>query len=269
MAEARIFIRSNNTWALHGRFETVIERSPTISWDSSTDVPKLIILAEPLEPETIVAHMTQTAASVSIPAVSIPADSIPAVRKLDADSAAVVGLLGIPVSLLARPNPIPLQLGYQKYKAVNKGWKIDVAARKLAETWPFPEYNKHQFIEIFVSKTTWYEHFKHFAKVEKDTALEMWLEGGDDAPSGFMVFGVDKEVYSWPDLCKVLEGNSDIEDGRSHRKGKGKGTGKAVGVKGKGKAKEVEVEEPRKSKRKKADDSPKQKKSKGKKKKTL
>lgn len=255
LAEARIFTRSNNNWALHGKFDTVMERDPVVHWDSSTELPKLILLAQPPEPSAIV-----------ITAAPAP---ILAVKNSGGDSATVIGLLGLSDDLLSRPSPIPLQLAYQKFKAVNKGWLVDIPALRLAGNWPFPNFTRHQLIEIFVSKTTWYEHFKHFARVEEGTALEMWLIGGDDAPSGFQAFGCEKEIYSWSDLCKALDEEGDVVAERKHKKGKGKGKAKNVVVKGKGKAKEVEVQEQRKSKRKKADDSPKQKKSKSKKKKTL
>jgi hypothetical protein len=86
-------------------------------------------------------------------------------------------------------------------------------------TWTLGTPRDTDLVEIFVSKTSWYEHYKLFAKVKDHPELEKWLEGGKDAPRNTEIWEEEKIKYSFKDLAKYL----DLDSGKAKVKGKGKG----------------------------------------------
>jgi len=157
--------------------------------------------------------------------------------------------LGIP-SFLADHSEHLLHFSYQKYKV------FLTAVKTLDEKWKVGELpythkplNEH-IIETMQSKTYWYDYIcKYFMKIGDYPEMVAWLENDGDVPSDLVVWGVEKERYSFGDLdAYIKSGGAGLVDLKTDDKGKsGKGK-KAVGggeksdgnkkKKGKGKEKE-------------------------------
>jgi len=111
---------------------------------------------------------------------------------------------------------------------------------KANGVWHIRKPVSDEIVELFVSKSSWHEHYtKLFPQAEKHKALFDWLEQGEEAPTNFDLWGVEKGLYSFKDLRELLgrlkakkggkkrkadsddEESSSDDEGRKRRKRKG------------------------------------------------
>jgi hypothetical protein len=107
--------------------------------------------------------------------------------------------LGIPnhLSNLADRN---LHFAYQKYKAYVQAYQTLLKCVSDG-TWPGKKPSGTDIIEIFLSKSMWFSHYKPaFTKVSNYPLMVEWLENGEDKPSDLEAWGVEKVVYTLTDL---------------------------------------------------------------------
>ncbi|KAF8231171.1 hypothetical protein L208DRAFT_1278326, partial [Tricholoma matsutake] len=100
---------------------------------------------------------------------------------------------------------------------------------------------KTNIIELFVSKSFFYSHYKHyFPKVAKHDEMISWLSEDEDQLCDVDLWGIKKEAYTFMDLVAWLQNGGTLEVERKEQeqekemgKGKGKGKGKRIHKKGK------------------------------------
>jgi hypothetical protein len=129
-------------------------------------------------------------------------------------------LLGISAHLSIR-NDRNIRLSYEKYKAY---LKASQTLSKLEGSWPGKKPSATDLIEVFVSKSMWFSHYKPaFPKVADYPEMVKWLENSDDKGTDLEVWGVEKGSYSLLDLRRFVDNGTLAE-----KKGKGKGKKKDV-----------------------------------------
>jgi hypothetical protein len=104
---------------------------------------------------------------------------------------------------------------YEKYKAC---LKASHTLSNMEGSWPGKKPTAVDLIEVFVSKSMWFSHYKPaFSKVAGYPEMVKWLENSDDKGTDLEVWGVEKGSYSLMDLQKF------VDDGTlAEKKGKGK-----------------------------------------------
>lgn len=116
----------------------------------------------------------------------------------------LVALFDIPLAVMERPASLSLRFAFQKFQAF-ESVQEEVRIRIADGTWVGKSPSKDDVIEIFISKSVWYNRFKHFDHVDPKSKLYLWLEGKAGAPSGLEVFGIKKDNYSWADLILAIQ----------------------------------------------------------------
>jgi len=98
-----------------------------------------------------------------------------------------------------------IHFAYEKYKAYLSA--TQTLSTCISEgTWPGKKPSSTNLIEIFLSKSMWFSHYKPaFSKVSNYPLMIEWLENRDDKPSDLEVWGVEKAYYSLTDLRKFVE----------------------------------------------------------------
>jgi len=104
----------------------------------------------------------------------------------------LVALFNIPLALMECLATLSLQFAFKKFQA-GKSLQEQIQTRIADGTWVGKSPSKDEVIEIFISKSVWYNRFKHFNDVEPKSKLYLWLEGDAEAASGLEVFGVTKD----------------------------------------------------------------------------
>ena len=123
-------------------------------------------------------------------------------------------LLGISPHL-ATCNDRNIHLSYEKYKAY---LQASQTLSKMEGSWPGKKPSTTDLIEVFVSKSMWFSHYKPaFFKVANYSEMVKWLEDSDDKGTDLEVWGVEKGSYSLVDLRKFVDNGTLAE-----KKGKGK-----------------------------------------------
>jgi len=113
-------------------------------------------------------------------------------------------LLEIPSHLTNRAER-NIHFAYEKYKAYLSATQT-LSTRISEGTWPGKKPSSTNLIEIFLSKSMWFSHYKPaFSKVSNYPLMIEWLENRDDKPSDLEVWGVEKAYYSLTDLRKFVE----------------------------------------------------------------
>ena len=157
-------------------------------------------------------HATSTSAP---PAPTVSRDSSP---DLDSYQLELIAALNIPMSLMKRQHT-DIRIAYAKYKACHDA-QATMHEMIKDGSWELKIPKVHELVELFTSKSSWYNTFQIFGKVEEVPYLTEWLEGGKDAPANSLVWSSHKPRYTFKDLKGLFEG------GESEKK---KGKRKAAG----------------------------------------
>ncbi|KAF8220292.1 hypothetical protein L208DRAFT_1129721, partial [Tricholoma matsutake] len=85
---------------------------------------------------------------------------------------------------------------------------------------------KTNIIELFVSKSFFHFHYKHyFPKVAKHDEMVSWLSEDEDRLCDVDLWGIKKEAYTFMDLAAWLQNGGTLEvESDGDYKDKGKGT---------------------------------------------
>src|ERR1700742_377915 len=105
----------------------------------------------------------------------------------------LMALLGIPQHLSARTDSSS-RFGYRKYKAY-----LDAHQQLLKMisdgSWPGKKPSSADLIEIFVSKSMWFLHYKPaFSNITEYPQMVKWLEDSFDKNTDLEVWGVEKKA---------------------------------------------------------------------------
>ncbi len=142
----------------------------------------------------------------------------------------LISILEIPPHLAVKSTKdAGLQLYYAKYQACLKAMN-NMQTKFKEGIWPAPKMiSRTSLIELCISKTMWHSHVhKYFKNIADYPQMQIWLEGGDDAPADLDLWGFAKTAYSFNDLAAYLK----EQDKLKAKKGKGKA--KKDGIKEKG-----------------------------------
>lgn len=113
-------------------------------------------------------------------------------------------LLEIPSHLTNRAER-NIHFAYEKYKAYLRATQT-LSMRISEGTWPGKKPSSTDLIEVFLSKSMWFSHYRPaFSKVSNYPLMVEWLENKDDKPSDLEVWGVAKAAYSLTDLRKFVD----------------------------------------------------------------
>lgn len=135
-------------------------------------------------------------------------------------------LLNIPTHLADRSER-NLHVSFQKYKACLEASQV-LAGMVAAGTWPGRKPSNTDIVEIFVSKSMWFSHYKkNFAKLSNYPLMVEWLENGDDKPDDATVWGLAKSAYTFKDLSVFLGNGGTINLGEEGSEKRAKGKKKA------------------------------------------
>jgi hypothetical protein len=144
----------------------------------------------------------------------------------------LIEALNIPLSLVTRPKIVDVHLAYAKYKAFHHA-QLELYRMVAAGTWVLRSPSTDDLIQIFVSKSVWYDNYvKVFPTAKTFPLLLEWLEkpydlstANDDLSElNIRIFGVDKSTYTFANLKTAIQ---DLK--ARDKKGKGKGMGKGKG----------------------------------------
>ena len=126
-------------------------------------------------------------------------------------------LLGIPSHLTNRADR-NLHFAYQKYQAYIQA--CQTLLKRVSEgTWPGKKPSSTELIELFVSKSMWFSHYRPaFSKVSNYPLMVEWLENGDDKPSDEEAWGVEQAAYSLTDLRKFVDNGTLVEVAKDRKK---------------------------------------------------
>jgi len=91
-----------------------------------------------------------------------------------------MNILGIP-SHLSNHADRNLHFAYQKYKAYIQA--CQTLSKRISDgTWPGKKLSGTDLIEIFLSKSMWFSHYKPaFSKVSNYPLMVEWLENEEEA----------------------------------------------------------------------------------------
>lgn len=133
----------------------------------------------------------------------------------------ILGQLGISSHLADRSDK-SLHTAYQKYRSHLEA--TQTYQRMLADnTWVGSKLTSLDLIELFISKSFYFSHYKHFKNVSAYPDLVEWLENtSEDRASDVDVWGYQKASYTWQDLKEYLDERKDKGKGKEKAKGKDK-----------------------------------------------
>jgi hypothetical protein len=108
---------------------------------------------------------------------------------------------------------------YAKWKAITEAYQ---KMRGMEWTGTKPTYGR--IINLFVSTSMFYSHYKHFNKAVKYPEMVEWLEDGPNSPSNVDIWGREKPHYTFSDLIQWFqvkaEDGQDSSDGRQKKRKK-------------------------------------------------
>jgi hypothetical protein len=121
-----------------------------------------------------------------------------------------------------------LSLAYEKYRAFLDAFQT-YETMYAAGTWTLPKLNKIDIIELFISRSFFFSHYRTcFGKITKYPKMAAWLENREEADDG-EVWGVQKDEYVFKDLVFWLKNKGTLiaeveeeEEEKTEKKGKGK-----------------------------------------------
>jgi hypothetical protein len=134
---------------------------------------------------------------------------------------------------------------YKKYKAFNAAVQtMDELSKK--GKWPLVKKPNHtELVEIFLSKSYWHSHVKHFSTIARYPPMVAWLED-EDRTSDFDVWHLQKSDYGFKELKEWLKNDGTLDQAAKGKLKKSKEKGK----KGKGKEREINLDDGWKEKEK-------------------
>lgn len=182
-----------------------------------------------LEAEAPPATLTAATPIISPPPYST--DSSISAQKMQ-----LATLLDIPTYLVGSGKDASLRVAYEKYRAYLAA--VATYDKKIAEgTWTLKKLNKTDLIEIFVSRSFYFSHYRPcFGKLSEYPKMMTWLENGDEVDD-LEVWGMQKDDYVFKDLDFWLKNNGSLrmstEKGKKVEKGKKKADEKEEGKKNK------------------------------------
>lgn len=173
-----------------------------------------------------------TPASRSLTPVATGAlDSDPAIAR----KRQTLALLGIDYDQLPDHNN-NLQGSYQRYQLL-RGAQVTYRDMVNAKTWSGPKLSQNGIVDLFISKTHYYSHWRiKFLQARDYPELLKWLEktGPEGSPTNEDIWGEKKPPWSFVDMENYMI----VQKARKEGKGKGKEREeKEVGKKGKDKKK--------------------------------
>jgi hypothetical protein len=146
-----------------------------------------------------------------------PTDSKSALKVSVAE---IISLLQISPAVTTRPKVVDLRLAYSKYTAYLRA-NSEMLRMINDSTWPYPEkLPTDDLVEVFVSRSVFHASYqKLFSRAQEHPQILAWLLNDHDSPSSYDIFGVQKSVYTFRDLKRVLDS---ADGGGSSSKGKRK-----------------------------------------------
>lgn len=142
----------------------------------------------------------------------------------------LMNILGIPDHLSNRADR-NLHFAYQKYKAYIQA--CQTLSKRISDgTWPGKKPSGTDLIEIFLSKSMWFSHYKPaFSKVSNYPLMVEWLENEEEKPSDLDAWGIEKAMYTLTDLRKFVDNGTLAEEPvQKNKVEKGKGKKKVKDV---------------------------------------
>ena len=129
-------------------------------------------------------------------------------------------------------------MGYKKYKACVDTWN-QVGNLLRDGNWEGPKPLFNDVVEIFTSKSSYYNHRNSYSKLSGYPKMIEWLETLEGGPSDLEVWGINKPSYTVQDLNDWIKngGTLDVETSEEIDRKKRKGNKGKLDVK-KGKEKE-------------------------------
>lgn len=199
IARRRILVQEDGMWDVKGRFPRVVTSQAPINWENENGAPQIAILAVD-EDRSLINATGPTAPAASASVRPEAAATLSSLNSLGKD---IVRLLNIPLHLLVRKD-IGLRLAYQKYLAVQSA-KKRIDQMMAAGEWRFEKPAFIDIVEVFVSKSVWFQHYHtNFSKLSGYPIMMKWMEGGDEAPRDWDVWGFARQSYSFKDLKHYL-----------------------------------------------------------------
>jgi hypothetical protein len=234
-------VYDHDTWALKGRYSKALRNITGITWGQGENDRPIIVVAEDDRSAFSTTSTTAPSTTTTTPTIETPppdpSDSTTTYRNQ------VAALLNIPASLRERPQAVDLRFAYLKYQGYLEA-KSTLYRMIKDGSWTIGPVTGTELVEIFVSNSVWHANYtKLFPKLNDHPDVLKWLKNTDDAPSGFDIFGVERHMYTFKDLRKLLDARevgvgmkgkrklgvgSSIEKGGSRKKPSGKGKERAM-----------------------------------------
>ena len=120
---------------------------------------------------------------------------------------------------------IGILTAFAKYQEINKAY----TQLQNSKDWPGKKPLRLAIIELCMSKSQFYDDFQPlFSEALKYPELMEWLKQEEDCMTGYDLFGIDKAVYSKPDLVRWMEKKREKVKvkGKGKEKDKSSGSGK-------------------------------------------
>lgn len=139
----------------------------------------------------------------------------------------LANILGIE-TLIRDRSDTSLAMGYKKYKACLDAWN-KVGCLLKDGNWEGPKPLLNDVVEVFMSKTSYYNHRGAYSKLSGHPKMVEWLESVEGRPSDLEVWGINKPYYTIQDLNDWIRhgGTLDVEtseemDRKKEKERKGK-----------------------------------------------
>jgi hypothetical protein len=195
---ARISVQEDGVWELKGRFSDAMKMAESLPWVEDNQGKWTVTLQAEIPTSGKSLHPGSSAGSSLMPSV-VPASDSTSLQSQ------ILALLNIPEALTTRTRSGDLRLAYAKYKAVLQA-RSDMQKLRADGTWTLGKVSADTLIELFVSKTVWYNyHCKLFPQVAKYPVLKQWLDNEGDGQSSLEVWGEEKASYTFRDLQERLK----------------------------------------------------------------
>ena len=258
----RLFIRDEDDWCAHGRYESIINRTSTaedyIKWmkDDENNKYFIRILGTTFDPSSSLYLPGFAGRSSSLGSRSVsgsrsdtPPSQMPTFQQGPSNPFTFTGRnmsdtlrnrlveeLGIDIYFTNRSSS-GLRFCWGRYLAITKAIEQAQSTFK-AGSWPsdLPAFNEVLIVEVFISKSAWYNQKNSFALVQKHYPnMVVWLDQDiSDQDEDEDVWGEYREKYKFEDLKEYLDLGGRLkksrmssrarssDDDRVPNKGKGK-----------------------------------------------
>lgn len=131
----------------------------------------------------------------------------------------LIAALDINPELCGDDTDTGLIVAYAKWKAITEAYQ-----KMRAMEWVGTKPTYAKIINLFVSTSMFYSHYKHFNRVVKYPEMVEWLEDGPNSPSNIEIWGREKPHYNFSDLIQWFqvkaEDDQDSSDGRQKKRKK-------------------------------------------------